>query len=309
MIKPSPILRRVIRLIRFYSPLGYYYRRRSQYIRTGKIALCCIAKLENRYIRDFVEYYKDLRFDKIFLYDNNDVDGERFEEVIEDFIASGFVEVVDFRGRKVAQLEAYEDCSARHSREFDWIAFFDCDEYLTFTDNSTDIHAFLSQEKFLPYQAIHVNWMVFGDNELLDDDDGRSVTERFKNPVLPFDFVIGDRPENNHIKTIVRGGLSSLRWRSPHTLQSDYLRCCTPEAKETDILSNFQDFVFDTAYLRHYCTKTIGEWVKNKMKRGVPDRQESSWKEVLTLDRFFKCNERTPEKEAYAEQLIKDMGL
>ena len=45
------------------------------------------------------------------------------------------------------------------------------------------------------------------------------------------------------------------------------------------------------------------------MKRGVPDRQESSWKEVLTLDRFFKCNKQTFEKTSYAERLIKDMGF
>lgn len=304
IMKILPKIKTITRFVRYYSPLGYYYRRHSLYTGTGKIALCCIAKLENRYIRDFVEYYKDLHFDKIFLYDNNDVDGERFEEVIEDFIASGFVEVVDFRGRKVAQLEAYEDCSARHSREFDWIAFFDCDEYLTFTDNSTDIHAFLSQEKFLPYQAIHVNWMVFGDNELLDYD-GRSVTERFINPVLPLNFVTHNRPVNNHIKTIIRGGkgMSSLKWHSPHTPHSDYLRCCSPEAVETDIRSPFQDFVFETVYLRHFSTKTIGEWITNKMKRGLPDRTEAEWEKMMTLDLFFECNKRTPEKLAYAEQI------
>ena len=299
-------LKRIVSFIRFYSPLGYYYRRRGQYTRTGRIALCCIAKLENRYIRDFVEYYKKLNFDRIFLYDNNDVEGERFEDVIGDFIDSGFVVIIDFRGRKVAQLGAYEDCYVKHSHEYDWIAFFDCDEYLTFVDESTEIHSFLAQDKFLSFQAIHVNWMYFGDNELLDDD-GRSVTERFKNPVLPLDFAPHDRPVNNHVKTIVRGGQSSLRWRSPHTLQNDYLRCCTPEAAETKIGSNFQDFVFDTAYLRHYGTKTIGEWVKNKMKRGIPDRPEANWKEVLTLDLFFESNKRTPEKLAYAERLINEM--
>ena len=299
------IIRRIIHLFRFYSPLGFYYRRQSRYTRTGTIALCCIAKLENRYIRDFVEYYKNLNFDRIFLYDNNDIDGERFEDVIGDYLASGFVETIDFRGKKVAQLGAYEDCYAKHSHEYDWIAFFDCDEYLTFTDKSLDIHSFLSQEKFLPFHAIHVNWMYYGDNDLLDDD-GRSVEERFKNPVLPLDFTPHERPMNDHVKTIVRGGMSVLRWLSPHTLRNDYLRCCTPEAKETDLRSSLQGFVFETAYIRHYGTKTIGEWVKNKMKRGIPDRPEARWKEVLTLDLFFECNKRTPEKLAYAERLIND---
>ena len=47
-----------------------------------KVALCCIVKMENEYLRFFVEYYKNLHFDKIFIYDNNDVGGENLEEVI-----------------------------------------------------------------------------------------------------------------------------------------------------------------------------------------------------------------------------------
>ena len=297
-------VKHIINYIKFYSPRGYYYRRRSQYTKTGKIALCCIAKMENRYIREYVDYYKTLHFDKIFIYDNNDVEGERLEEVIGDYIACGFVQTVDFRGRKVVQLEAYQDCYAKHSHEYDWIAFFDCDEYLSFVNASTEIHSFLSQDCFLPFQAIHVNWMVYGDNELLDDD-GRSLIERFKNPVLPLDFVLNGRPHNNHVKSIIRGGMQApLKWTTPHTIFSYYLRCCTPEAKETNISSPFQNFVFDTAYLRHFSTKTIGEWVTNKMRRGFPDQEELSWKESLTVGHFFDTNKLTPEKLAYAERIV-----
>ena len=305
MINIRPKLRRIKRFIRYYSPLGYYYRSVGRHNNTGKIALCCIAKSENRYIRDFVEYYKDLHFDHIIIYDNNDPDGERFEDVIGDYIATGFVEIVDFRGRKVAQLKAYDDCYAKNSNKYDWIAFFDCDEYLTFIDKSLDIHSFLSQEKFLPFQVMHVNWMVYGDNDLLDDD-GRSVTERFKNPVLPLDFIMEDRPENDHVKSIIRGGMPSFVWYTPHTILSKYLCCCTPEARKTDLRSSFQVFDFDTAYLRHFRTKTIGEWIKNKMKRGYPDRPETNWKDFLTLDYFFKITKQTPEKLAYAEKILNE---
>ena len=36
---------------------------------------------------------------KIYLYDNNDINGEKFEDVIDDYIKSGFVEINDWRGR------------------------------------------------------------------------------------------------------------------------------------------------------------------------------------------------------------------
>ena len=47
-----------------------------------KICICTIAKNENRYIKEYVEYYKKYGVDKIYLYDNNNPNGERFEEVI-----------------------------------------------------------------------------------------------------------------------------------------------------------------------------------------------------------------------------------
>ena len=42
-----------------------------------KICVCTLAKNENRYIKEFVEHYKKYGVDKIYLYDNNDIDGEK----------------------------------------------------------------------------------------------------------------------------------------------------------------------------------------------------------------------------------------
>ena len=294
---------------KIYMPIRHCYCRRwTQYTRTGKVALCCIAKMENKYIRFFVEYYKNLQFDKIFIYDNNDPDGERIDEVIGDYIESNFVEVIDFRGRKVAQLAAYQDCYERYNGQYSWIAFFDCDEFLTFADTSKNIHTFLRQLKFWPFQLIHINWKVFGDNGLLDDDGG-NVVDRFPEPVSPDDFKAGIScvPENNHIKSILRGGLPSFCWNeTPHTPSSGHYHCCNPVGSSVDANSPFQDYDFSIAFIRHYSTKTIGEWVRNKMKRGIPDRSTESWKEVLNLETFFKYNQRTEEKQLYAEEILKN---
>ena len=291
-----------------YMPVRHSYCRRwTQYTRTGEIALCCIAKMENKYIRFFVEYYKNLQFDKIFIYDNNDLDGEHFESVIGDYIDSKFVEVINFRGKKVAQLSAYQDCYNRYNDRYSWIAFFDCDEFLTFSDDSINVHSFLGQLKFLPYQLLHINWKVYGDNDFLDDD-GRSVVDRFLEPVTPYDFKsdVYGVPENNHVKSILRGGLPSFSWNAtPHTPSSTCYFCCNPTGASVDANSPFQKFDFSIAYIRHYSTKTIGEWIKNKMKRGFPDRSEDNWKNILNLDFFFRFNKKTKEKIEYAEKLLK----
>lgn len=277
----------------------------SRYSHTGKIALCCIAKMENDYIRFFVEYYRALHFDTIFIYDNNDPDGERFEDVIGDYIISGFVKVVDFRGKKQAQLQAYQDCYDTYNKQYDWIAFFDCDEFLTFVDGTTDIHTFLSRKEFSHYHVMHVNWKVYGDNDLLDND-GRSVVERFKEPLMPLDIKPSGSvvPENNHIKSIVRGGLVTVNWVGVHAPYCKFYHCCDPMGRPADMNSPYNNYDYTIAYLRHYSTKTIGEWVKNKMKRGVPDRPESNWREVFNLDFFFRFNKKTEEKIVYAENLL-----
>ena len=58
-----------------------------------------------------------MSYNNIIIYDNNDIDGERFEEVIPDEINSGFVKIVNFRsyrGKKDdTQLDAYYDCYKR----------------------------------------------------------------------------------------------------------------------------------------------------------------------------------------------------
>ena len=78
-----------------------------------EVALCVIAKKENRYLDEFVGYYKTLGFSHIYIYDNNDVDGERIDDAIGKYVEGGFVDVIDCRGEIGAQLKVYNDCYAK----------------------------------------------------------------------------------------------------------------------------------------------------------------------------------------------------
>ena len=105
-----------------------------------KVCLCLICKEEKLYIKDFIEYYKQLGFNHIFLYDNNDKNGENIKEVISDFIEKKFITYINFRDFKKKLggpiMAAYLDCYHKNNLLFDWIAFFDVDEYLTFNPNN-----------------------------------------------------------------------------------------------------------------------------------------------------------------------------
>lgn len=141
-----------------------------------KVAVCAIAKNENLYIREWIHWYKILGVSKIFLYDNNDKDGERFEDVINDHIKNGFVEVIDVRGIEKGRVydkdginlqpQCYVDCYKTKLSKFDWVCFFDVDEFLSFKNGYT-LQRFLNQPIFKNYDTILVPWVTYDDNNLL----------------------------------------------------------------------------------------------------------------------------------------------
>ena len=54
-----------------------------------KVCLCVIGKKENLYAREFVDYYRKIGYNNIFIYDNNEINDEKFEDVINNEIKEG----------------------------------------------------------------------------------------------------------------------------------------------------------------------------------------------------------------------------
>ena len=93
------------------------------------ICICVVGKKENLYAKEFVEYYINLKVDKIIVVDNNDIDGERFEDVLEYYILNNLVEIVDSRGISSIQMPIYNYVYKKYSPDYDWIAFINFDEF------------------------------------------------------------------------------------------------------------------------------------------------------------------------------------
>jgi len=149
-----------------------------------KVALCAIVKNENLYIREWINYYKDMGINKIILYDNNDIDGERLEGIISDYIENGFVNIFDRRGLIIQNREygkstqglAYHSCYYNSYKYYDWMAFFDIDEFLSIDGKYNNVFEFLND--FNDYDGIKVQWRMFGDNGQLYYEN-KPVIERF----------------------------------------------------------------------------------------------------------------------------------
>ena len=265
-----------------------------------KVALCCIGRLENQYAVEYVEHYKKLGFDKIFIYDNNHDGEEYFEDALQSFIDDGLVEVVSFRNMEAAQIIAYNDCYSKHGDEYDWIAFFDFDEFLTLVEDK-DIKSYMNG--FEGFDCVKINWMVYTDNDLVTNDH-RPLLERFTTP-MEYDKPVGySFPENNHVKSIIRGGIKNFHWSGNPHIPGISLRYADSLGKQAES-SPFQPYDFSKAYIKHFTTKTIDEWINNKKVRGVADRMYVTFNSTYNIDNFFKINNKTEEKISYIDGIEK----
>lgn len=207
------------------------------------VALCCIVKRENEYLDEYVNYYHDLGFSHIYIYDNNDIDGEKPEDIIGKY---DFVSILDCRGKKVQQLLCYESCYKNYHNKYDWMAFYDADEFLTLKNDKT-IQQYLSREAFKKYDCVDVCWVNYDDSNLIGYENNyeRSQLKRFH------------QISNDHGRD---DGTSKM-----------VIRCNTNEIKflgdphHCNITNKIKDTNF--AIIKHF-RRTIIEFIEHKFGRG-----------------------------------------
>lgn len=260
-----------------------------------KYIICAIAKLENQYLLEWANYHLAIGFSCIHIYDNNEIDGERVADVFQDAEFDAKVIVHDVRGQKYMQKKVYQDCY--DNEEFDWCAFIDIDEFITFAPMSglKSIDDFLKDKE--AWDAVHLNWMCYGDGCAVCND-GRPVLERFDAAKKPVGFYYSyiNCPENSHVKSIIKKGLK-IDWiadgiayeSNPHTpfgLNKVCNALCEPVQN-----TPFSDIVHDVAFVRHYTTKTIEEYAV-KVSRQCADCNAVFY----SFPKFFRINKPTYSK-------------
>ena len=109
-----------------------------------KVAMCTIAKKENRYIKYFVEFYKNLGYDHTYFYDNNEPGDESISDlqIVKEGIKEGFITIITHNKTKKPATKSYYDCYEKYGKDYDWISFIDVDEYLILKPINTTIQEF-----------------------------------------------------------------------------------------------------------------------------------------------------------------------
>ena len=263
-----------------------------------KACVCVIGKRENLYAKEYVNYYKSIGYNHIFIYDNNEENDEKFEDVLQEEIKSKFVTIIDLRGNKARflvggpQCYAFKDCYKNNNKDYDWLSFFDFDEFLEVRPKSKNIQEYFGNKMFDKCINIKINFLFYSDNELLYYDP-RPLQERFTTPLY-------DHGNNGVIKSTIKGGLGFNYWEkgcTPHTSVLTNVTSCTSFGEVIPFNSWYYKANFTYAALKHYYSKTVEEYA-NKSARGDA-LNIIKWDENQKrnkIENYFIYNKRTEEK-------------
>ena len=236
------------------------------------ISICSIGKNENLYIKEFVEYYKNIGLDKIYLFDNNDLEGEYFDKILNNYIKDKFVEIIDVRGLSSIQIPIYNYCYQKNKDKYDWIGFLDLDEYLYIKSNES-IKIFFNNKRFDKCQTVFFNWVIFNDNDLIQYEN-RPLLDRFTKPTL----------KHSGGKSFVRGNINNLFIPSSHIIGINIKHICNSKGKiiypKNYLMNAFEKN--SIAYIKHFYSKTVEEFC-HKINKGNAHfhRNHPQYKNIL----------------------------
>ncbi|MDL2272780.1 glycosyltransferase family 92 protein [Desulfovibrio sp. OttesenSCG-928-I05] len=154
------------------------------------LALCCIAKNETPFLREWVAYHALRGVEHFYIYDN--MSDEPIIETLKGYADPARVTVKRIHG-KVRQLDAYQDCLDHYGAENRWIGFIDLDEFVLPMQDS-DIRVLLSE--FEEYAALGLTWRVFSSSGHLGRPRGGQLANYTE-------ALLDGHLRNAHIKSFV----------------------------------------------------------------------------------------------------------
>ena len=271
-----------------------------------KVAIICIAKNEEKYIKEWTDYHLNLGFDNIFICDNDN------DNIISKILFNDKIKILNYRNyithKKSFQSLAYTKTFNIYKKDFDWICFIDCDEFIILEDKyKNDIKNFLSDNIFNNADIIRLHWKCFSDNDYLDViDDDYSIMNRF---IKPCNTEICNTKFNLYGKSFLRVSSikDDIKIRGGHGYFEDKTLNAVnaigqPCLNEWSPVGKIP--IYENAWINHYATKTIGEYIRCKYFRGGPNNND---KKYSSLEYFFTYNTYTKEKFEYANSLIKNL--
>lgn len=248
----------------------------------SKIGIIAIAKNEDLYLDEWINWHLGLGFDTIIIGLNDDE--------FKPLIANPRVIYEDYSGVDKVQSLAYTILYEKYRDQFDWLLFIDIDEFVMC---DTPIKEFLQG---FDCDVVRISCKHFSDGDMLDTDGDYRVVERFTQPY----YTSADTFVKSFINTRVELGGRKIYGHGIYNKDLDARNALNDPCENTN--QHTTRIVHSVCWLNHYPTKTIGEYIRQKYYRGGangnPGRY-TNWEKY-----FFRTNRRTQEKIDYANKLI-----
>jgi hypothetical protein len=251
-----------------------------------KVGIIAIAKNEDLYMEELIDWHLGLGFDTIIIGLNDDE--------FKPLISNPQVIYEDYSGVQGVQVKAYRKLYRKYQKDFDWLLFIDIDEFVMLEKGT--IQDFLQD---FDCDEVRISCKHFTDGDALDTDGDYRVMARFTEPMR----VDEDRFVKSFINTRV-----DIRHRMiyGHGIYDEDIKAMDALGNPCDSVGHRLKYVVhERCWLNHYPTKTIGEYIRQKWRRGGANNNPgrySNWDKY-----FFRTNRRTQEKIDYANKIIKEI--
>ena len=280
----------------FFAYINFYVKIKN--IKDIKVALCTMGKMENLYVKEFVDYYFNLGIDHIFIYDDNDPKSEKISNAL-DNRHKKFTTIYETRLFHIKnQSMAFNNCYKRSIDKFDWFLMVDMDEFLFIVNNT--LKGYLTNKIFNKCDFIKFHWVITTDNNLIYYDK-RPLFERFKPPYIKKQFI----------KSIVRGNITDLKYwvHSPFFSPKRNITCNNAGKRIYYKNMNFETLYpinTEKAYIIHFRYKSTEELI-NKLKRGYSNWFKNKLRKFIigNIETYLKINKPTLEKINFIEKELK----
>lgn len=137
-------------------------------------SIVACARWESRYIVEWLNYYKAIGFDHVYLYCNDDEPFELYEKILP--YLSGETPYVTFKfwPEVGAQFDMYFDFLMNYKHETRYVSFLDIDEFLRISNFRTisDFVDDLDDHVFQGFDSVYFNWCMFGNSGYEDRPEG-----------------------------------------------------------------------------------------------------------------------------------------
>jgi hypothetical protein len=253
-----------------------------------RISLLAIAKNEERYIKEFIEFYLIKGIEHFYFYDNES--DLPLTEFLKEY--SQICTINTIKG-DIQQINAYNHFLKNYRNETEWVAVFDIDEFILLKKHQS-LKQFIEANN--TNDCISINWVMFGNGKHINRPEKGLLIEN---------YLYSEGKQHPNVKSISKTK-SIKKFEHPHfpklKLFKKHVNALGNRMKGAD---NYEPTTH-IIQLNHYFTKSLEEYqAKLNSKRADNGRIRSQIKE----DMEWLSTEPERCSVAYDDEIFRKYGL